>query len=67
MKCLLCKFASNDKLEIETHYLKFHNVDKDMFFSEDYSIKRTMFLLVKNVQVVMNLFQRQISNSLMIF
>ena len=32
MKCLLCNFNSNDKLEIENHYLNFHNVDKDNVF-----------------------------------
>ena len=28
MKCLLCNFKSENKLEIENHYINFHNVDK---------------------------------------
>ena len=28
MKCLLCKFQSENKLEIENHYINFDNVDK---------------------------------------
>ena len=28
MKCLLCNFKSNEKLEVENHYLNFHKVDK---------------------------------------
>ena len=45
MKCLLCKFASNDKLEIETHYLKFHNVDKgNVFFRRLFNQKNNVFI-----------------------
>ena len=34
-KCLLCNFKSNEKLEVENHYLNFHNVDKtNVFFSK---------------------------------
>ena len=29
MKCLLCKFISKSKSEIENHYINFHNVDKE--------------------------------------
>ena len=29
MKCLLCKFNAKNKLEIEKHYINFHNVDKE--------------------------------------
>ena len=29
MKCLLCKFKSKNKLELENHYINFHNVDKE--------------------------------------
>ena len=29
MKCLLCKFNSKNKVEIEKHYIIFHNVDKE--------------------------------------
>ena len=29
MKCLLCKFNSKNKLELENHYINFHNVDKE--------------------------------------
>ena len=32
MKCLLCKFDTNDKNELECHYLKYHNVDKKNLF-----------------------------------
>ena len=35
MKCLLCKFDTNDKNERKTHYLKYHNVDeKNLFFKK---------------------------------
>ena len=44
MKCLLCKFKSNDKLEIENHYLNFHNVDKDnVFFQRLFDEKNNVF------------------------
>ena len=29
MNCLLCKFNSKNKLELENHYINFHNVDKE--------------------------------------
>ena len=29
MKCLLCNFNAKDKIEIENHYINFHNVDID--------------------------------------
>ena len=29
MKCLLCKYIAKDKLEIENHYINFHNIDKE--------------------------------------
>ena len=32
MKCLLCKFTANNNSEIENHYIKFHNVDKENVF-----------------------------------
>ena len=32
MKCLLCKFNSKNKLEIENHYINFHNVDKENIY-----------------------------------
>ena len=35
MKCLLCKFDTNDKNELKSHYLKYHNVDeKNLFFKK---------------------------------
>ena len=32
MKCLLCNFKSIEKLEVENHFLNFHNVDKNNIF-----------------------------------
>ena len=32
MKCLLCTFNTNEKNELENHYLKYHNVDKNNVF-----------------------------------
>ena len=32
MKCLLCKFNTNDKNQLKNHYLKYHNVDKSNLF-----------------------------------
>ena len=32
MKCLLCEFNTNDKNELKSHYLKYHNVDKNNLF-----------------------------------
>ena len=32
MKCLLCKFNTNDKNELKSHYLKYHNVDENNLF-----------------------------------
>ena len=32
MKCLLCKFNTNDKNQLKNHYLKYHNVDKNNLF-----------------------------------
>ena len=63
MKCLLCKFKSNEKPELENHYLNFHNVDK----SNVYLMKRTMFFTVEDVSDVKNLFQRAGLSCFMIF
>ena len=44
MKCLLCKFKSNEKAEVENHYLNFHNVDKDnVFFQRLFDEKNNVF------------------------
>ena len=32
MKCLLCKYKTNDKNELKKHYLKYHNVDENNLF-----------------------------------
>ena len=32
MKCLLCKFKTNDKNKLKSHYLKYHNVDENNLF-----------------------------------
>ena len=32
MKCLLCEFNTNDKNQLKSHYLKYHNVDKNNLF-----------------------------------
>lgn len=32
MKCLLCRFTSSDREELNHHYIKYHNVDKDNQF-----------------------------------
>ena len=32
MKCLLCKFNTNDKNEPKSHYLKYHKVDENNLF-----------------------------------
>ena len=32
MKCLLCKFNTNEKNELKSHYLKYHNVDENNVF-----------------------------------
>ena len=32
MKCLLCKFTTNEKDRLVNHYIKFHNVDKENVF-----------------------------------
>ena len=32
MKCLLCEFNANGKNELKSHYLKYHNVDKNNLF-----------------------------------
>ena len=57
MKCLLCKFTANNNSEIENHYIKFHNVDKEnVFFRRlidkknnvfhgEKVLKRTMFFM----------------------
>ena len=44
MKCLLCNFKSNEKLEVENHYLNFHNVDKtNVFFQRLFDEKNNVF------------------------
>ena len=44
MKCLLCNFKSNEKLEFENHYLNFHNVDKNnIFFQRLFDEKNNVF------------------------
>ena len=44
MKCLLCNFESNEKLEVEKHYLNFHNVDKNnIFFQRLFDEKNNVF------------------------
>ena len=32
MKCVLCKFNTNNKNELKTHYLKYHNVEENNLF-----------------------------------
>ena len=32
MKCLLCKYNTNDKTQLKKHYLKYHNVDENNLF-----------------------------------
>ena len=29
MKCLLCRYNTNDKVQLKEHYVKYHNVDED--------------------------------------
>ena len=67
MKCLLCKFISKNKSEIENHYINFHNVDKENVYFKKLLTKKTMFFLVKDVQNVMSLFQQQNIRNLIIF
>ena len=43
MKCLLCSFKSNEKSEVENHYLNFHNVDKNVFFQRLFDEKNNVF------------------------
>ena len=44
MKCLLCNFKSNEKLEVENHYLHFHNVDKaNVFFQRLFDENNNVF------------------------
>ena len=44
MKCLLCDFKSNEKSEVENHYLNFHNVDKNnIFFQRLFDEKNNVF------------------------
>ena len=44
MKCLLCDFESNEKSEVENHYLNFHNVDKNnTFFQRLFDEKNNVF------------------------
>ena len=44
MKCLLCNFKSNEKLDVENHYLNFHNVDKtNVFFQRLFDEKNNVF------------------------
>ena len=44
MKCLLCNFKSNEKLQVENHYLNFHNVDKNnIFFQRLFDEKGNVF------------------------
>ena len=32
MKCLLCRYNANDKIELKKHYVKYHNVDENNLF-----------------------------------
>ena len=32
MKCLLCQYNTNDKIQLKEHYIKYHNVDEDNLF-----------------------------------
>ena len=44
MKCLFCDFKSNEKSEVENHYLNFHNVDKNsIFFQRLFDEKNNVF------------------------
>ena len=44
MKCLSCDFKSNEKSEVENHYLNFHNVDKNnIFFQRLFDEKNNVF------------------------
>ena len=45
MKCLLCNFQSENKLEIENHYINFHNVDKkNKYFKKLMTDKNDVFV-----------------------
>ena len=45
MKCLLCKFNSKNKLEIENHYINFHNVDEEnVYFKKLLTKKNDVFV-----------------------
>ena len=44
MKCLLCNFKSNEKLEVENNYFNFRNVDKNnIFFQRLFHEKNNVF------------------------
>ena len=44
MKCLLCKFNSNEISDIKNHYLNFHNVDKiNVFFKRLFEDQNNVF------------------------
>ena len=45
MKCLLCNFKSENKSEIENHYINFHNVDKkNRYFEKLMTDKNDVFV-----------------------
>ena len=45
MKCLLCNFQSANELEIENHYINFHNVDKkNRYFKKLMKDKNDVFV-----------------------
>ena len=45
MKCLLCNFQSANELEIENHYINFHNVDKkNRYFKKLMTDKNDVFV-----------------------
>ena len=44
MKCLLCKFKTNETKEVKNHYLNFHNVDRNnVFFKRLFEDQNNVF------------------------
>ena len=56
MKCLLCKFKSNEKRELENHYFNFYNINKgNVFLRRLFDEKNNVF---HGKRCLKNLFHR---------
>ena len=56
MKCVLCNYQNNQINDLEKHYIKDHNVDKNNVFFKKLIQKKKILFTIKSAITVMSLF-----------